>query len=203
MFRKVLNDKIGNLLVYLAQNISDLSMTKALKLLYIIDETSMKESGVPVTWLGYKVWEKGPVAQEIYDEIRDDVLGNNKNISLHKYIGIKTAKNPVNSTCADARYIKAKRSFDDSEFTDYEMSLIEGIVAKYKSYTVQQLIDLLHTDNSLWSQQVKKNKLDFKLQGGRSNYSIPLNDLLKSKEEKQQVYMSAYESLLFEESIAK
>ena len=72
MFRKVLNDKIGNLLVYLAQNISDLSMTKALKLLYIIDETSMKESGVPVTWLEYKVWEKGPVAQEIYDEIRDD-----------------------------------------------------------------------------------------------------------------------------------
>ncbi len=178
-------------------------MTKALKLLYIIDETSMKECGVPVTWLEYKVWEKGPVAQEIYNEIKDNFSTSNKNISLQKYISIKTAKNPVNSTCADARYIKAKKSFDDSEFTDYEISLIENIVKKYKSFTVQQLIDLLHTDNSLWSQQVKRNKLDFKLQGGRSDYSIPLNELLKSKEEKQQAYMSAYESLLFEDSIKK
>ena len=54
MFRKVLNDKIGNLLVYLAQNISDLSMTKALKLLYIIDETSMVDM-----WLARQFFCRG------------------------------------------------------------------------------------------------------------------------------------------------
>jgi len=59
MFRAQLNSKIGNLLNYLSTRIPNLNMTKALKLLYLIDETSYMRTGVPVTWLDYKVWEMG------------------------------------------------------------------------------------------------------------------------------------------------
>ena len=72
MFRNQLNNKIGNLLSYLSTQIPNLSMTKALKLLYLIDETSYMQTGVSVTWLDYKVWEMGPVAEELYNELRYD-----------------------------------------------------------------------------------------------------------------------------------
>ena len=60
-------EKIGNLLIYIASNIKPLYHTQLLKLIYLIDEEAVKEDGVPITWLDYKVWKFGPVAQEAYD----------------------------------------------------------------------------------------------------------------------------------------
>ncbi len=70
MFRRILNNKIGNILAYMATQTEPLYMTKALKLLYIIDETAVRQSGSPITWLDYKVWKNGPVSHEIYNELR-------------------------------------------------------------------------------------------------------------------------------------
>jgi uncharacterized phage-associated protein len=66
-------DKVGNLIIYLVDEIKrkyrqPLYITKLLKLLYIIDETSVKETGVPVTSLDYKVWRMGPVAYAVYSD---------------------------------------------------------------------------------------------------------------------------------------
>ena len=52
--------KIGNALVYLSSHISDLSKTKLLKLVYLLDEVSIRKSGVPIFNLTYKVWKFGP-----------------------------------------------------------------------------------------------------------------------------------------------
>src|SRR5688572_1795279 len=91
MFRTQLNSKIGNLLNYLSARISNLNMTKALKLLYLIDETSYMRTGVPVTWLDYKVWEMGPVAEELYNELRYDqsIIQNGEAINLEQFIETK------------------------------------------------------------------------------------------------------------------
>ena len=53
-------------------------MTKALKLLYLIDETAVRQSGSPITWLEYKVWKNGPVASEIYFEFKLKLVAKNK-----------------------------------------------------------------------------------------------------------------------------
>ncbi len=88
MFRTQLNNKIGNLLNYLSTQIPNLSMTKLLKLLYLIDETAYFRTGVPVTWLDYKVWEMGPVAEELYNELRYDqsLIQNGEKINLEPFI---------------------------------------------------------------------------------------------------------------------
>lgn len=41
-------DKIGNALIYLADKLPQLTKTKLLKLLYIMDEISIKKSGIPI-----------------------------------------------------------------------------------------------------------------------------------------------------------
>lgn len=48
-------DKIGNSIIYFLQKIEDLSKTKVLKLLYILDELSIKKSGIPFFNLKYKL----------------------------------------------------------------------------------------------------------------------------------------------------
>ena len=59
-------EKIGHCLIYFSKK-QPISLTKALKLLFLLDETSVKETGVPITWLDYYAWERGPVANDVYE----------------------------------------------------------------------------------------------------------------------------------------
>src|SRR5690554_525756 len=66
-------DKVGNALIYLSQKIKPLSKTKALKLIYILDELSIKKSGIPFFNLKYKVWKFGPVSEEIFIDLSSEM----------------------------------------------------------------------------------------------------------------------------------
>jgi uncharacterized phage-associated protein len=206
MFRTILNDKIGNLLVYLAQNIDPLYMTKALKILYIIDEVSVRQIGVPVTWLEYKVWKLGPVTEEIYNEIRHnkrEVYGENIEISLHKYIQVEKTNNPA-ANQYDSYLIKPKVSFDDAEFSEYEMEIIQKITQICKPLSANELIRKLHQDDTLWDKIVKSERLQrtFELEQNRSNYVIDFTALIQNDLIKSGVYKSAYEAMNFEEELS-
>ena len=109
MFRTILNDKIGNLLNYLAAKLPRLSLTKALKLMYIIDESAIKEAGSPITWLDYKVWENGPVAEDIYNEIKygQKIIKGDKEFSLVDFV--KFEKKFNNDRGKEEVYILPKR----------------------------------------------------------------------------------------------
>ena len=63
-------DKAFNALVYFAQRIKPLDLTKAIKLLYFADEMAVKQTGVPINWLNYKVWKLGPVPEDIYFKVK-------------------------------------------------------------------------------------------------------------------------------------
>jgi uncharacterized phage-associated protein len=150
-------DKIGNLIVYLVDEIKrkhkqNTYLTKLLKLLYIIDETSVKETGAPVTGLDYRVWKMGPVAYDVYkDFVFDD---SNQFATLAE--GKKSTSKVTNN---DIVKIESVNHFDDSEFSDYEMELIDTIVDKFGHFDGEALINLLHEKGSLWDKIVEANKL--------------------------------------------
>jgi uncharacterized phage-associated protein len=204
MFRTILNDKIGNTLIYLAERINDLSLTKALKLLYIIDEMSVKETGVPVTWLEYKAWKYGPVSEEIYNEVKNRVkCHNNRPLSLESYIKVKPFINPK-EVASENLYLEPINDFDDSEFTDYEINLLDKIIDKYGNHTAKWLVELLHKEGSLWDNAVKDGDLElsFELQNNRSNHVIELTELLQNDEIRKMAYKSAFESLRLQEELS-
>jgi uncharacterized phage-associated protein len=181
MFRRINNDKIGNVLNYFASQIEYLSMTKTLKLLYILDETSIKETGTPVTWLDYKVWEKGPVAIDVYNEITKQETFNyqGKELSLLQAIELEKKFNAERNS--DEIYLKPKGNFDNSIFNRYELELLELIVFKYGNWNASELIEFLHEEGSLWHKMVSKHDLKnhFKKISKITNHSIEFNDLLK------------------------
>lgn|SRR6185312_4768277 len=202
MFRTQLNSKIGNLLNYISVRIPNLSMTKALKLLYLIDETSYMRTGVSVTWLDYKVWEMGPVAEELYNELRYDqsILQNGEPINLERFIETEKLEGPGGHPQI---IIRPKGRYSLDEFSPYEIELIDNVIHRFGTYTAKQLINLLHEKNTLWHKYVTNNSLEltFKVYGKKSNYTIDFAELIKDDLIKQLAAQSAFESMQMQDEM--
>lgn len=197
MFRSQVNDKIGNLLNYLSTHIQQLSMTKALKLLYLIDETAYSRTGVPVTWMDYKVWEMGPVAEELYEELRNEryLLDNGQRIGLEPYI--QTTKTTNKATGELSIIIEPKGTAQMDCFSPFEKELIDNVIDRFGTYSARRLIELLHEQNTLWHKEVKdKNlELNFRVYGKKSNHTIDFSQLIKDDPIKQLAAQAAFESM--------
>ena len=204
MFRRINNDKISNVLNYFASQIDYLSMTKTLKLLYILDETSIKETGTPVTWLDYKVWENGPVAIDVYNEIKHQEVFCYQGKELSLLHSIQLEKKFNTDRNSEEVFLKPKGNFDETIFNRYELNLLETIVFKYGNWNATELINFLHEEGSLWHKMVSEHNLinHFQQIGKRTNHSIEFNDLLENNPILQMAAKSSFEALSFQESIS-
>ena len=181
-------EKIGNLLILLSEEIRPLYITKLLKLLYLIDEESIKRIGIPVTWLDYKAWRLGPVSEPIYNLKFDG--------SLYPFVNvIQTSKGTK---------IEPATDFDDSEFSVYEMNLINQIIRSYKRAPADKLVEITHKKDGPWDKVVKEHNLNKKFNEddvGVSPYLVDLSILIKDQPDKLENYMVVKESLEFEASL--
>jgi uncharacterized phage-associated protein len=179
-------------------------MTKTLKLLYILDETSIKETGSPVTWLDYKVWENGPVAIDVYNEIKHQEVFcyQGKELSLLHSIQLEKKFNIDRNS--EEVFLKPNGDFDKTIFNRYELNLLETIVFKYGNWNATELINFLHEEGSLWHKMVSEHNLinHFQQIGKRTNHSIEFNDLLENNPILQMAAKSSFEALSFQESIS-
>ena len=176
---EVNKEKIGNLLIYLAENIKPPYHTKLLKLLYLIDEESVRDSGVPITWLDYKVWQYGPVSPAIYEiHYKDNCFS--EYVSCEQNI--------------HGRLISSKKIFSDDEFSRYELEIIERVVNKYKNVNAEELVKETHGEDTLWNITKKENNIEFDSEIAKiSNYSIDLYRLIEDDKIKLDNYWGAQE----------
>ena len=170
-------DKIGNTIVYLSTKIPNLSKTKLLKLLYILDEMSIKKGGIPFINLTYKLWKLGPVSEELFID-----LSTNTKL-LESYI-IKYVK-------GEKTYIKPNREFNDDEFSDNDIDLLDYVIDKYGDKNARQLIHYTHRANSPWrNTAIEKNVLDL-LENEKINntdFVIDMSELVAHDERKKEIY---------------
>lgn len=204
MFRALLNDKIGTIVRHFAVKIPHLSLTKLLKLLYITDETAMRETGTPVTWLEYRVWKRGPVPAEIYQEIKHGeklTIGNHL-ISLDDYVYIKRQESPKRPGQEEV-FIAAIGEDNLSLLSTYEIELLTRVIQQFGNMNASELIDYLHEEGSLWHKAVQEHKLDtnFELFQNTSNCIIDFSDLIEHDELLKMAAQSAFESLAFHKTL--
>lgn len=204
MFRALLNDKIGTVVRHFAAQIPHLSLTRLLKLLYITDETAMRETGAPITWLEYQVWKYGPVPAEIYQEVKRGVkltIGKHL-ISLDEYIQIKTQESPKRPGQEEI-FFAAKGEDNLSKLSTYEVELLKRVIQQFGNMNAAELVDYLHKEGSLWHKAVQEHKLDtkFELFQNTSNCIIDFSDLIGDDELMKMAAQSAFESLTFHESL--
>ena len=164
-----------------------LSKTKLLKLIYLLDEYSIRSYGIPFFDLEYKLWQAGPVNTDIYSELSSDTH------LLKDFI-------KLNFTGTGEVYISAKKKFDNNEFSENELELLEKIAQAYKKYSAKRLVELCHRPTTLWYQVAKEKGVLDLFQSGKKNttdYTIPLSDCIKDDKAKLSLYNEHKEFLNF------
>lgn len=167
-------EKIGNTLVYLAKNVGELSKTKVLKLLFLIEESSIKKFGVPFFGVPFELWKYGPVIKDVMVD-----LSQPKPELFGKYV----QKDP-----ADDKMFVAVADFNDDEFSDNDIYVIEKIRDFARHKIAKDLVDFTHKENSLWRKSaIKYNVLDELEKGTLSttNYTIDFSMLFDEGEPMQ------------------
>lgn len=169
--------KIGNTVIYFSQNIEKLSKTKLLKLLYILDEIAIKRSGIPVLNLKFKIWKFGPVSEDIFIELSSEAS------LLKKYI-----KKNVDGENA---YILPANEFNDEEFSQNDLDLMDFVIKEFGSKTAKELINYTHRPNSPWYNTAKRNNVLELLQKEEINnteFVIDMSELIQYDERKLSLY---------------
>lgn len=180
-------EKIGNSIIYFAENLQDLSKTKLLKLIYLLDELSVKTYGIPFFDLEYKVWQIGPVNVDIYLELSSGPNLLKDFIKLH-YL--------EHGEC----YITPKKKFHDGEFSDNEIGLLEIVIKSYGHFSAKKLVELCHRQSTLWYQIAKEKGVLELFENGRLNitdFIIQLSEYIKDDKIKLSIYNDHKEFLNF------
>ena len=179
---KINKELIGNLILFLSEQCKPLYHTKLLKLLYLIDEESVRKTGAPVTWLSYSVWQFGPVSEDIYFSKID---GYNK---FDKFVRF-------NHISENKHIVRPVSSFNDSEFSDLDMRIIKETLDKYGHLNTKQLIEITHSKGSLWEETKSKYKIQFSEQNKTSSIALDFSSLLEEDGFKKTVYYNTLENM--------
>lgn len=183
-------NKIGNTIIYFADRLKPLSKTKLLKLLYLSEEESIRKHAIPFLNLDFEVWQYGPVAKDIYVDV-----SSTEQYLLRDFIHTRVGEE-------NRTFIHASAEFDDGEFSDAELALLEQVLAKYGHFNAEQLVELTHRPHSPWTLTAKHygvmedfiNKRVF-----TTDYKIDFNSLLD--ESGQQRYADQLEYLEMSKSL--
>lgn len=184
-------DKLGNAVVFLAERIKPLSKTKLLKLIYLIEEYSVRNYGLPFFNIDFTLWKLGPVARDIYVDLSSD-----EPTLLNDFI--KRTIQP------EGIYITPAVAFSDDEFSDNEIELLSHIVATFKNYTATELIDLTHRKHSLWYTTAKENNVLEYLESGlmpTTDIEIDFSKLLEESPLKKAIFNDQKEYLKTSQSL--
>ena len=179
---KINKELIGNLIVLLADRCKPLYHTKLLKLIYLVDEESVRKTGTPMTWLSYNVWQFGPVSEDIYFS---KIEGVNKFSEFIRFDPISEGK----------YIIRPVREFADSEFSDLDMQIIEDVIKKYGDLNTKQLIEITHAKGSLWEKTKRKYGVQFSNQNKTSSVTLNFSELLGEDEFKKTIYYNSLETI--------
>lgn len=180
---QVNKELVGNIIILLAEKCAPLYHTKLIKMLYLIDEKAIKDSGVPITWLDYKVWQYGPVDPAIF-HIKDNFGEYVSAVVNSEYNGVSTT------------IIKPLRKFNDDEFSDYDLDIINEVIEECKDKKACELVHITHKPGSPWDIAKKRNELDFSI-ANISDAKVDMGVLIESSPEKQARYKEAYDHMAF------
>ena len=159
-------EKIGNTVIYLSTRVGELARTKLLKILFLIEEKSIKELGKPFFGLDFKVWQFGPVVEPVYYEITNQV-------DLFKDYFRKNRFDEF----------EAVKQFNDDEFSINDIKLLDQMVNFARHKIASDFVRLTHAPGSLWTKTAKKHGVYEELEYGdlkTTDYNIDFSMLFEN-----------------------
>lgn len=179
-------NKLGNTVVYLSKGVSDFNKTKILKLLFILEEVSVKKFGHPFFGFDFQLWKLGPVLKDVYIDLTED------NISL--------LKNYIKRAEFNKAEFEPISEFNDDEFSDNDIYLMDKVIEFARHKTAKDLIEYTHNENSLWRKSAIKNGVLEQLEAKELNSTEHLVDfslLFENNSFLKEKYDNAIDNLEF------
>lgn len=162
-FSEASRKKLGNTVTFIAQKAKYPYKTEILKLLFLMEEQMVQRYHVPFLGIPFSVWRMGPVSVDVFEELSDGPSLLEEYISLQfNGQGIKVAP---------------KAEFEDDEFSNAELDIMEFVMAKYGHMTSDELIALTHRDGGLWKQTAQEHGLLEDFEQRRANSSSVIIDM--------------------------
>jgi len=183
--------KIGNTIIYLSHKVQDLTKTKILKLIFIVEESAIKKSGKPFFGIDFQLWKFGPVAKDLYIDLTSSITEGSSSSLLGDYI-MRDPKMPENFI--------AKADFCDDEFSDNDLVLLDLIADFSSDKTANALVRHTHGPNSLWRKSaIKYGVLELleKELSNSTNYTVDFSLLFEEHSPLQERYQESKENLEF------
>ena len=179
-FTKEQLEKLGNTLLFLTDG-QALNKTQLLKLTYLLDEYSIKLTGIPFFNFEYKVWKYGPVKQDLFIDLSANSPNTFKNFIRQK----------------GKHFIPAEGAqFSDDEFNDFELDLLKKVKSKFSTKWASQLVGETHRPGRPWHKAVEKYGLKPVFDSGGTNstdLTIDMTSLIEGdtfKVERYKEYLS-------------
>jgi len=189
-------DRLGNMSIFLAKNTYEPSKTKILKLVYLCEEWFVKKFASPFIGLPFHAWQFGPVQKELYVNLGVPELEEGTSI-LANYI------KPIDFGNKHFQ-ISPLSEFNDDEFSDDEIAIMEQVASNYKYSEAKDLVFITHKLTSLWYKTVIREnglieRFDKSIQK-TSELQLDFSELLESNKAKE-FYLEQVEMLSFSNSL--
>ncbi len=155
--------RLGNAVIYIAAQARYPYKTEVLKLLYLMEERMVQLYHIPMLSIPYSVWRLGPVSVDVFEELSDGP------VLLSEFVTLQFNGQGIKVT--------PSREFDEDEFSDAELQVMQEIMHKYGAMNSEQLIALTHRDGSLWQETAKEHGLLVDFQQRRANSSTVIIDM--------------------------
>ena len=166
-FSEPSRQKLGNTVLYIAQHAKYPYKTEILKLLYLMEELSVRQYNTPFLGIPFSVWRLGPVSVDVFEELSDGPVILGDFITL-QFNGQGLRVTPV-----------AGREFNDDEFSDNDITVMEKVMKKYGDMDSEALIALTHKEGSLWYETAKEHGLLQDFEQKRANRSNIVIDMAR------------------------
>jgi uncharacterized phage-associated protein len=154
-------EKLLNALIYFSKNTRSCGKTKLFKLLYFLDFIHFRETGKSVTGLNYYAWDKGPVPQDLFHELKQPDKDLKATIAL-----LKQFEDEDDRLCR----VIAKKPFDPKYFSKREMKIMERLSFVFKDALAKDMVEITHLTGTPWDKTIKE-----KGRGKRIDYSLAVD----------------------------
>ena len=155
--------RLGNAVMYIAARAKYPYKTEVLKLLFLMEERMVQKYHVPMLSIPYSVWRLGPVSVDVFEELSDGP------VLLADFVTLQFNGQGIRIT--------PSREFDEDEFSDAELEVMQEVMEKYGDMNSDQLIAETHREGSLWFETAKEHGLLEDFEQKRANSSSVVIDM--------------------------
>ena len=162
-FSEANRKKLGNVVAYIAQKAKYPYKTEVLKLLFLMEENMIQRYHVPFLGIPFSVWRMGPVSVDVFEELSDGPT------LLEEYIILQFNGQGIK--------VAPKKIFEEDEFSNAELEMMERVMAKYGHMNSEELIKETHRDGGLWKITAEEKGLLEDFEQRRANSSNVVIDM--------------------------